>query len=270
MERSEPSDGRYRVETPERLSLDYDLAGLGSRLIALMVDTSIQAGVILLVVLLSAFGLESFLEQLVHQIGTSAGTWATAIILLIVFALIWGYFLFFEWIWHGQTPGKRVAGLRVIKEGGYPIGFGDSAIRNLLRIIDLLPGIYGVGAMVMIFDSRSRRLGDLAARTLVIKERRDLKLNALQVESPSQPPAPDSSSSPYEGETLPNLHLLSPADHSLLREYFLRRPSLQARAAEEVAAHLAEAFARKLGYDLVDEGPEDFLSRLTRQMENRR
>ena len=99
--------------------------------------------------------------------------------------MIWGYFVFFEVIWHGQTPGKRWVGLRVIKEGGYPLGFVDSVIRNVVRLADFLPAYYMLGAIVMFIDPRSRRLGDLAAGTLVVRERREFTPASLVAESPA-------------------------------------------------------------------------------------
>ncbi len=269
MNRNGPLDDPYRIETPERLDLDYDVAGLGSRLIAALVDSAIQTLLIVLVFLLGIIGLGSSLAALARQLGGESGLWMVAAFFLVEFALLWGYYLFFEWVWHGQTPGKRLVGLRVIKAGGYPIGFGEAAIRNLVRIIDVLPGAYGVGAIVMIVDRRSRRLGDLAAGTLVVKERRELKLDSLLVGPVPQPSPPALSPGSFEESSIPNLRLLSATDRSLLREYFLRRPSLKDTAALEVASHLAAAFAQKLGHDLGDEPPEQFLARLMRQIENR-
>jgi hypothetical protein len=183
------------------------------------------------------------------------------VVLLLFFAVNWGYYLFFELVWHGQTPGKRWLGLRVIKEGGYPIGFTEAAIRNLVRLVDYT--LY-LGAVVMLTDRLSRRLGDLAAGTLVVKERRELSAATLGSSGVSVPPGSPAVEDP--GQAIPNLHRLTPADRALLREYLSRRGSLASAAATALAARLAAVFAGKLDHQLAAEPPESFLVRLARQL----
>ena len=96
--------------------------------------------------------------------------WTVALLSLTFFIVNFGYFTLFEMLWRGQTPGKRRVGLRVIREGGYPLNFGASFLRNLLRIVDFLPFGYAVGVTVAVLGSRWQRLGDLAARTWVVRE----------------------------------------------------------------------------------------------------
>ena len=102
------------------------------------------------------------------------GRGATAVLLaasvLGAFVVTSGYFMVFEIIWNGQTPGKRVLGVRVIRESGYPLRPVDSVVRNVVRIVDWLPFFYGIGVLVMLFNGRSRRLGDFAAGTIVVRE----------------------------------------------------------------------------------------------------
>ena len=98
------------------------------------------------------------------------GNWLAALAGIATFALQWGYYMIFEIATNGQSPGKRVLGLRVIKAQGYPISFSDSAIRNIVRIVDMLPFAYGVGLLTMLLNKNWQRLGDLAAGTLVVKE----------------------------------------------------------------------------------------------------
>ncbi len=100
-----------------------------------------------------------------------------AIYALINFALIWGYYLAFELLWNGQTPGKRLANTQVVRANGAPAEFAEVAIRNVVRIIDFLPFAYAVGFVVMFLNRRSRRLGDFAANTLVIKRQDQVKLS---------------------------------------------------------------------------------------------
>jgi hypothetical protein len=105
-----------------------------------------------------------------------------AVYALIAFGFLWGYYIFFETLWDGQTPGKRRARLRVIRSDGLPIGFAEAAIRNLVRMVDFLPAYYGVGVVAMFVDGRSRRLGDLAAGTLVVRDKGMITLESLEKE----------------------------------------------------------------------------------------
>jgi uncharacterized RDD family membrane protein YckC len=211
----------YRVDTPEQIDVAYDLAGLGSRFLASLVDSLVQTVLLLLVFGLGTLGLRWLLGLTLSE--AAAGRFALPIAMVVTFALWWGYHVFFEMVWHGQTPGKRAVGLRVIKEGGYPIGLGESLVRNLVRVLDALPGVYAVGGLVMFVDRRSRRLGDLVAGTVVVKERRELGLATLRsVASGDVEP----------GDPIPNLGRLTASDHALLRDYLGRRSQLAGPAAE--------------------------------------
>src|ERR1039458_8845363 len=133
-------DDKLTIETPEQTSLEFPLAGVGSRCMALLLDTLIQIIVaLILVLLLSIFQLVSPGEASGWGLG---GLWAQAIIVFGGFLILYGYFALFESIWNGQTPGKRVAHLRVIQESGRPIQVWQALARNLMRIIDSLPFCY--------------------------------------------------------------------------------------------------------------------------------
>ncbi|NJP04505.1 MAG: RDD family protein [Chloroflexaceae bacterium] len=179
-------DNHYTIDTPENIEFRYDIAGIGSRFLAALVDT-ILLGLLQISVLFLMFFLISR-----TNVGNDDGL--TSIILAVGFLLLfffqWGYFLLFEMIWNGQSPGKRMVRLRVVREGGRPITFGASAVRNLIRIVDFLPAFYGLGVVVMFIDRRVRRLGDLAGGTLVVKERHALSLESLTSRAvPLPPPA---------------------------------------------------------------------------------
>jgi uncharacterized RDD family membrane protein YckC len=148
----------HEVLTTEKVPFTYRVAGLGSRFLAWLIDI----GLILVIAIASSMFF-SVLEQGREGLGT-------ALELLVVFALTWCYFTFFEWLWNGQTPGKRLLGIRVVLWRGTSISFWQSAIRNILRIVDapLIPGFYCLGFTVAALNSKSRRLGDLAADTLVV------------------------------------------------------------------------------------------------------
>ncbi|MEI7771203.1 MAG: RDD family protein [Chloroflexales bacterium] len=227
-------DDRYIVETPEIVDLAYDVAGLGSRCLAATIDT------LLILALLGGLGTVLFL--VVGQIvGDAVGSLVLAAWALLSFGALWGYYLIFELIWGGQTPGKRLLGLRAVREGGRPITPAASAVRNLVRIVDLLPFGYGLGAVVMFADPRSRRLGDLAAGTLVVREGAAISLASL-----TNQPVPVR------------------ADYDLAQDFLRRRDRLGAEPRARMAAQLAAALRARLGLP-DDGGPEPFIERFVRE-----
>ena len=152
------------IETPEQVALEFPLAGVGSRFLALAIDMLLQ-GAIIAIVILAVTGTWSVIRP------TGGGFWFAAVGLLAVFSIFYGYFAGFEAFWHGQTPGKRLVGLRVLRVTGRPIRLDEALIRNVLRVVDQLPGVYAVGIVTMLISSRSQRLGDLAAGTVVVHEK---------------------------------------------------------------------------------------------------
>jgi uncharacterized RDD family membrane protein YckC len=233
---------RYRLHTPENVAVSYDLAGVGSRFIAAAIDTTIQFILIILVVM--AIGVAGGLTmgpaalRDLDEGGTGGAAWLAALFFLALFVLLWGYYVAFEMLWNGQTPGKRLARLRVLRDTGYPIGFLESLIRNLVRIVDFLPAAYGIGVLVMLIDARSRRLGDLAAGTIVVKERGALRAADLLAD---EPPLLDGAV-----PDVPHVERLTPADYSLVREYLLRRGQLTFEAHSALALELATPLAQRL------------------------
>lgn len=155
-------DDRISIPTPEGVELELVLAGVGSRLVAMLVDFLVKTAV--LVALWIVAGAVS---------GDGGGGFLEAGTIVAAFLLWFGYDVAFETLASGRTPGKRAAGLRVVRLGGEPVGFLASAVRNLLRLVDMQPGVlYVVGAATILFSGRNQRLGDLAAGTLVVRERR--------------------------------------------------------------------------------------------------
>ena len=165
------------IETPERVPLAFALASIGNRFLAAAIDHFIQYFTIGIVVLifLSAAGMPGFESG--ESFLASSPKWMIAIMIIILFLLFAGYFIVFEWVWNGQTPGKRLMKLRVIREDGRPITLWESIARNLLRIFDAVPGfvvpIYSVGLIVIFLSDRDQRMGDIFAGTVVIRERTD-------------------------------------------------------------------------------------------------
>jgi uncharacterized RDD family membrane protein YckC len=150
--------GKRTIVTPEHVEVRLTPAGLGSRFIALLVDAALT---------LSASGLLSILLVPTLPEGLGYALWATA-----SFVLTWGYHVFFEVFRNGRSPGKALVGLRVVDGRGLALSVGQSFVRNVLRVLDFAPAFYGLGALVIQLDPHRRRLGDLAADTMVVAEGR--------------------------------------------------------------------------------------------------
>ena len=169
------------IETPERVPLAFALASIGNRFLAVAIDHFIQYAAIILIVLTFisiASGINIFSgDSDVGKIFEEMSKWAVALLIIIIFALFTGYFIFFEWLWNGQTPGKKLLKLRVIREDGRPITLWEALARNLLRIFDAVPGlvvpVYSIGLITIFLSSRDQRVGDIFAGTVVIRERSD-------------------------------------------------------------------------------------------------
>ena len=159
-------DDELIIETPERVELHYVLANVGNRFIAAAIDHLIQ--VLLIVLVLTIAG--AFSDGPLFR---GSKVWVAAITVLLVFGVYWGYFVAFETLWSGQTPGKRWMRLRVVREDGRPVRFFEVFVRNLLRlVVDFMPvPTYALGVISIIFSARSKRIGDFVAGTVVVKER---------------------------------------------------------------------------------------------------
>jgi uncharacterized RDD family membrane protein YckC len=152
--------GRLEVETPDHVVLRYDLAGAGNRGFAAVLDFLLAA-----LIAFSAFMLLGLAGTLTRVDFFVLG----GLTLILGLVLIWSYFILLEWLWNGQTFGKRMFRLRVINEDGSPAQFTAVLIRNLLRLVDFLPALYGVGVLVIVLSPKSQRLGDMAAGTYVVR-----------------------------------------------------------------------------------------------------
>jgi len=226
------------VETPEQIDINFQQAGIGSRFYAALIDTAL-----LTLISLAGYYVN---RQFISELGDLVGNWLGALGGIVVFALFWGYYIAFEVTTSGQTFGKLALGLRVIKEGGYPIGFADSAIRNLVRIVDFLPFFYGVGLICMLISKKWQRLGDLAAGTLVIKTARtELKLTGAgsQANNPSISIPPRALI--YTGWIQPAL--VTEREIGVIREYLTRRTTLPDYRRAELARTIAKPIVERMG-----------------------
>lgn len=229
-------DTTTRVETPEHIAFEFRLAGPWRRGVAYFIDfiVRITAFFLLAMFLLLTSAFSPF-EELSQT--------PMAALLLLYFVAEWFYFVLFEWLWSGLTPGKKALGLRVVRDGGLPVTLPDALLRNLLRAADLLPPLgplptYLVGALVSASDHRFRRLGDLAAGTFVVVE----EPSRLQAPAPVEPPP-----TPDELRALP-AHLRLKVEERKTLDAFMRRwSSLHPARREEVCETYAPHLARRLG-----------------------
>jgi uncharacterized RDD family membrane protein YckC len=241
------------IRTPENIELAYALAGPGSRAAAYFLDVLVMFAVcqVLVNVLVTVFAV------LLAALGVKEESWAAAVVTLVFFALYNGYFIFFEWLWNGQTPGKRLLHIRVIKRGGYALRFFDTLLRNLLRVVDFLPLFYGVGLASLLLTRDSQRLGDLVAGTLVVYQE-PVETESLLVDLPSI----DAS------EALPPARLAAVPGEAitLATEYLGVRNDLAPRPRQELAAELVALVRATSGLEPGPaQGVEGFLAAVVRQ-----
>ncbi len=231
------SSDTLQIDTPENVTFDYDVAGIGSRFLAALVDS-------ILIVLLQiiVFGTLILLLGMDNLFSSDAPTWAIAVLSLVAFMFFWGYYIFFEFLWNGQSPGKRMVGLRVIRLDGLPVTAAEVVIRNLVRLLDFLPTAYGVGVVTMFVNEKSRRLGDLAAGTVVVHDRSVKSLGELSVKRSqaldtlaATVPVPDG---------FP-LERLKERDIEIMEEFLLRRHRLPNR--ENLASQIFNSLYARLG-----------------------
>jgi uncharacterized RDD family membrane protein YckC len=222
---------QLRIDTPEQIALELPLAGIGSRFLALAIDTLIQSVFYLITAFIFLFSLplgSSVLTFLPKLLGP-------ALAIFILFAIYWGYFAFFESIWSGQTPGKRYAGIRVIKDSGRPINAFEAIGRNLMRAVDGLPGIYGVGLVCMMCNRQSRRLGDFVAGTVVVHEKRTEEVR------------PSWNTSDQGVAAAPGLGQVTPEELVLIETYLHRRWDLEPSVRVSTAIQIADRIKAKTG-----------------------
>lgn len=214
------SDARLQVETPEAVTFDFELANIGSRGLAILLDTALLVLIVLLEVLVVGVILYLVLSAGSILALRAFAPWIAAGAMLVVFGTAWGYFVIAEVMSNGRTPGKRVLRIRVVRDDGSRVGVADSMIRNVLRIVDILPGNYAVGMASVILSSRRKRLGDMAAGTVVVRESADVVIDL----DPGQRP---------EAE-------------ALAREFLARRGRMTPEARMQVAAEVIGALGGQL------------------------
>ena len=245
------------IETPELVTFSYTIAGVGSRVAAALIDYLLCLVLFIALLITLAF---VGANRLVSFGGTSSEAWALAIVVLGQFFILWGYYVLWEGLADGQTPGKRYMRLRVVSDGGYSVSFAGSAIRNLVRILDMQPLFtYGVGIGSIVLTKQGKRLGDLAAGTLVVREqvvratgdgRRATE--ELRRSTDAQPVA-----------AAVRHARLNDDEYAVLERFIERRESLDPARRAVLATRLVERFASALsGHPAVAGGRSDQLFEL--------
>ena len=249
------------IETPERVPLHFALASIGNRFLACAVDHTLQIVTILVVVI--AFSILGDFASLSDQLA-EAPKWVKAALIIFVFLILSGYFVCFEWLWNGQTPGKRWLKLRVIREDGRPITFWEAAVRNLLRNFDMMPApFYSIGLVCVFINERDQRAGDMIAGTVVVRER---EAEAPTFNQVFNAPVSDSAlrRSFKPAQFTANLSLLAEAEIEVVETFLRRRWDLHDATREWMAWRVAMPIMYKLrpAYDMASFTYEGFLEEL--------
>ena len=249
------------------------LAGIGSRFIALLVDSLIWLAGFLVIVMLLAIFVQSSTPASTRASSDIPEQWAVALVIFIIFLLNWGYFTLFEAFWNGRTPGKRVARIRVIQRSGRAIGLFESMARNLVRYVDQFPFCYAVGVIAIFASRQHQRLGDMAAGTLVVRDRvqeapmwgeSGARTFTAHIFAPSAP-----SPEPHNAYSLPatGIARLSSTDLEVLEGFFARRLDLSLPTRRALAERIAAAIQAKSGLEPPDGASvETFLEVTARQL----
>lgn len=258
------------IETPERVQLEFALASIGNRFLAVAVDHFIQYSVIALIawaaVSLLGSGSSGGVDG-VEAIFSEMPKWTVAALIIAIFLAFASYFIVFEWLWNGQTPGKRLLNLRVIREDGRPLTLWEAIARNLLRICDAIPGfvlpVYSVGLIVIFLSDKDQRLGDIFAGTVVIRERLD---EAPTFAETFSNPISDTAFSRVQRkiETNANVSNLTESEVEVVERFLRRRWDLTDRQRLWMAWRIALPLMYKLkpNYEIADFTYEGFLEEI--------
>lgn len=272
----EPNRDQLSIDTPELVSIDLPLAGIGSRFIAIFIDYLIWAAVGILLTIVAAIVLPGL-----TLFGDLSVDWAAGIYILCLFLIQWGYFTLFEALNNGRTPGKHVAKIRVIHRSGRAISFVESLARNLVRVVDYLPGLYAVGLISIFITRQNQRLGDMVAGTLVVRDRpidtphwgelgsRTITAAAVASSAAAPAVADPLRTAPHLRVLLPASEVakLSAADLEVLEGFFARRLDMMLETRAALASRIAAAIRAKSGLTIPEDVTvETFLEAVAHQL----
>lgn len=241
---------KLTIETPEQIDLEFPVAGLGSRGMALLIDSVIQLIVVIIVIVLA-----ELISPDLSRYWVTAGKWMIAAVIFFIFCLYWGYYAIFEAFWNGQTPGKRQAHIRVIAISGRPINVFETIARNFLRAIDSQFG-YAVGAIAIAVDKRNRRLGDMVAGTVVVHE--------LQEQGDSYWYSQQTTAA--VATSVEAITAMTAQEFQLIETFLNRRLDLPYEQRQATAISIADRIGTRLNVPAADRpSPENFLEDLSRR-----
>lgn len=229
-----------KIKTPEHMGFQYGLAGLGSRASAYLWDIILRGLFVLVLIVLVAL-LSIWLPELdpTGFLARLSKTWLLALGILVYGVVDLGYFILFEALWNGQTPGKRLQGIRVIQVNGQPIGWMESSVRNILRAVDILGGVYPLGLIFMFLSTRSQRIGDYAAGTVVVVERKQ----AIPVVGRRT----DGEERPSISDLEMYLSTMDSEEYRLIKSYLQRRKGMDGTHRSQLARTLAQGLMKRWG-----------------------
>ncbi len=258
------------IETPERVPLEFALASIGNRFLAVAIDHFIQYFSIFLIawffLSVAGYGTRDISEA-PDALLSEMPKWTMAILIIVLFLIFAGYFIVFEWLWNGQTPGKRLLKLRVIREDGRPLTLWEAIARNLLRICDAAPGfvlpVYSIGLIVIFLSGRDQRVGDIFAGTVVIRERTDEAPTFAETFSTRMTDTAFTRVQKISGVTA-NVSQLTESEVEVVESFLRRRWDLTERQRLWMAWRIALPLMYKLkpGYNLEDFSYEGFLEEI--------
>ena len=246
---------QIEVETPEQVAVGFELADLGSRFTALLLDGLILFAVLLVLWIGIPLGVAVGSGMMIGGLPRTLIGWGLAALVLLSFALLWGYFVYFEGLRDGQTPGKKKLRIRVTHDGGYPLSLRGAMVRNLLRVVDIQPiPSWLVGGTVMLLHPQTKRLGDLAAGSVVVRERRVAQLpeESAGVSGAAGPPR------------------LADEEFRALSGYIARRGDLKGEVRSRISGGLAARFGDRAGWNPQHESADVYLVALHRDEAARR
>ena len=271
------SAGQLTIDTPEQVSIRFPIAGMGSRFLAILIDTLLQIAAYVALVLVFILVLSAAPKGRAGELSRSGEKWLVAGLILVHFVMYWGYFTLFEAFWNGQTPGKKLFKIRVIQDSGRQITFFEAMIRNLIRVIDLVPSFYLVGVIAMACNRRHKRLGDLAAGTLVVHERASEEpmwggtgprtITAAAFRPADAEPDFLSQHNIQVSLSADAIARLSAADLNVIDRFFARVLDMDLSTRAQIAARLTAQLAAKMSIEPpADISPERVLEAIGHQL----
>jgi len=265
---------QLNIETPEQVELRFPIAGIGSRFLAILTDSFIQGATLFFLFLGFALIVSAApkIPGAAAAVSNTGAKWFVAAVVLFYFLLYWGYYSLFEAFWNGQTPGKRLLKIRVIKDSGRQITLFEALARNLLRVIDMLPSFYLVGVITMLCNREQKRLGDLVAGTIVVHERSDEQplmshnsrtfTASLYPQPLEETREPVSSLVPADG-----VARLDAGDLNVIDTFFSRALDLDLDKRAEIAGRIADRMSAKMRIPLPEGmAPERVLESIAHSM----